>query len=76
MGFGALMRSVRAWRGISQTELAKKVGISQHIISRIETEVVLPASGLAERIKQALDWDKALEEMAAAPDQIILKRSK
>lgn len=77
MGFGALMRSIRAWRGMSQLELAEKTGIHrQQSISEIENGKMLPTPELAERIKQALDWDKALEQMAAAPDQIILKRSK
>lgn len=76
-GFGALMRSIRAWRGISQVELAKKTGLHrQQTISEIENEKVLPTPELAERIKQALDWDEALEQMAVAPDQIVLKRSK
>jgi len=62
---------------MSQIELAEKIGLHrQQTISEIENEKVLPTPELAERIKQALDWDKALEQMAIAPDQIILKRGK
>lgn len=75
MGFGTLMRSIRAWRGISQVELAAKAGIlRQQTISEIENGKVLPTPELAERIKVALDWDEALQEMQETPDQVVVQK--
>lgn len=61
---------------MSQAELAEKTGVRrQQTFSEIENGKVLPTSELAERIKQALDWDEALKEMREAPDQIVVQRA-
>lgn len=64
MNFGRMVKAIRAWRGMEQRELAPLIGIERSTLSRIETGLVLPGSDLEERIKKALRWEEALEEMA------------
>ncbi len=45
---------LRKRKKLSQSELAKKVGTKQPVISRIETASVKPSIALLERIAQAL----------------------
>jgi len=61
--FGARLRAIRAWRGLSQKELAESVGTYSPVLSRIEAEIVLPTEELAAAIKRALKWNEALEEI-------------
>lgn len=64
MNFGRMLKAIRAWRGMEQRELATLIGIDRPTLSRVETGLVLPGSDLEERIKKALRWEEALEEMA------------
>jgi len=45
---------LRKRKGLTQKELAEKIGTKQPVISRIETGVVKPSIALLERIAQAL----------------------
>lgn len=65
--FGAKLKAIRAWREISQQDLAEIVGIPAPLISRIETGLILPNADLEERIREALDWQEALLEMQETP---------
>ena len=69
---GNQIRIMRAKRRISQPELAKRTGLSQFIISFIETNKALPTDDQLARIREALAWtpelDELVERLAAVPD--------
>lgn len=65
--FGAKLKAIRAWREISQQDLAVIVGVPAPLISRIETGLILPNADLEKRIRKALDWQGALLEMQETP---------
>lgn len=52
-GIGALIPRIRIARGVSQTELARRLGVSKQVISRYE-EVGYESAGIA-RLQQILD---------------------
>jgi len=57
-------RSVRERRldlGLSQTELARRAGMTQPALSRLEAGGVIPTIPLLERISAALDADLIVE---------------
>ncbi len=51
---GAVLKSIREKRGMTQAALAKKVGVHQVSITRIETGVRNPSMALLQRLAQAL----------------------
>lgn len=65
--FGARLRAIRGWRDITQQELGERVGVPASVISRIESEIVLPVPSLEKKIKQALGWAEALTEIQVTP---------
>jgi transcriptional regulator with XRE-family HTH domain len=52
---GTQIRDIRMKRGLSQSELAAKIGVRQPIISRIEKGEHVPTWRNLERITRALD---------------------
>jgi len=60
-------------RKMSQIELARQTGLSQFIISFIETNRALPTDEQLIRIREALAWtpemDEIIERLAALPAQ-------
>lgn len=54
---------------VTQLELAKKTGLSQAQISRIERGVVSPTSATLAKIAEALDADLRLVERPAVSDR-------
>ena len=52
---GELLTCARCLRGLTQLELAKRVGIHQSSLSRIEKGILVPGVYLWHRIVQALD---------------------
>ena len=48
------IRRKRLARGLSQDELAARVGVSQALISRIERGFVVPSHGVRERLAREL----------------------
>lgn len=46
---------VRQSKGITQTELAKRLGMDRTHLSKVETGKVRPSTALLERIAEALD---------------------
>ncbi|MBA7639361.1 hypothetical protein ES703_47019 [subsurface metagenome] len=72
MPFGRRLRTIRAFRKISQQELERRTGIDQKVLSQLECGHVLPTDHLRQRIHDALGWDddvaealKTLESTAA-----------
>ena len=55
------LKSIRAEKGMTQTDLANRVGVSRNTISSIETEQFNPAAKLALILCIALD--KKFEEV-------------
>jgi len=56
IGFGQQMKTIRAFRGLSQLELSTLVNIPNTYISDIERGKVLPTPEWEGRIRAALDW--------------------
>lgn len=52
--FAANLRSARAYRGVSQSELAKEVGVSQEIISLYERGEKVPGADKVVALCEAL----------------------
>jgi ribosome-binding protein aMBF1 (putative translation factor) len=58
---GRAVRERRLELGLSQTELAKRSGMTQPALSRLEAGGVIPTIPLLERITTALDADLIVE---------------
>ena len=69
---GDRIRIMRAKRRMSQLELARRTGLSQFVLSFIETNKAIPTPEQLARIRQALGWtpelDELVERLAAVPD--------
>lgn len=62
MTFGKRLKTLRAARGLSQKELAALTGIPNVLISRIETEKLLPGPEWEQKLREALGWDDLVEK--------------
>ncbi|MBA7615767.1 hypothetical protein ES703_23053 [subsurface metagenome] len=66
--FAARMRLLRAYRNLTQDQLAQRVELSQKTISLLESGLVLPSAPLQETIRTALAWtdraDRAFDILA------------
>ncbi|HUV67143.1 MAG TPA: helix-turn-helix transcriptional regulator [Sedimentisphaerales bacterium] len=62
MNFGRAVRIMRTARGMTQAELAERVGSSQRIISFIETGLVRATDETAAKIQKVLDFSPASDE--------------
>jgi ribosome-binding protein aMBF1 (putative translation factor) len=58
---GQAVRERRLALGLSQTELAKRAGMTQPALSRLEAGGVIPTIPLLERITTALEADLIIE---------------
>jgi ribosome-binding protein aMBF1 (putative translation factor) len=58
---GIALRDAREGAGLTQTELAARIGIAQSALSRIEAGRTNLTLGMFRRIAEALDVDVALE---------------
>jgi len=58
---GCAVRERRLAMGLSQTELARRAGMTQPALSRLEAGGVIPTIPLLERITAALDADLIVE---------------
>lgn len=56
-----MVRIVRVSQGMTQTELAKRTGLSQWLISEIERGRVNPSDEELNKIKTALNWTPELD---------------
>jgi transcriptional regulator with XRE-family HTH domain len=74
--FGELLKEARIRAGLTQQELAKKVGINHSYISKMENEDFLPSHDKAERLADALGMsegtktDFLLEAKAAGKEDL------
>jgi transcriptional regulator with XRE-family HTH domain len=64
--FGALCRRARKAKGITQHEVARRIGVSQNFYSRIERGVVVPSLSALWLLARTLDID--VNELLRAPD--------
>lgn len=55
MDFGNKVTEIRKEQGISQTELAAKLGIHKNVLGRYERSEVLPSIEIAKKIADILD---------------------
>jgi transcriptional regulator with XRE-family HTH domain len=55
MNFGDRITSLRKLKNISQTELARVVGVSREIVGRYERNDALPSIGVAKKIAGIFD---------------------
>lgn len=60
---GAKVRNLREQRGWSQTELAKRAGMTQSAMARFEAGGTMPTLPLLERIATALGMRLSIELM-------------
>jgi ribosome-binding protein aMBF1 (putative translation factor) len=58
---GAKVRQLREQRGISQAELARRMGTTQSMIARLELGGVEPRLDTLDRVSAALDADVVIE---------------
>lgn len=55
MDFGSIVVELRKEQGISQTDLAKQLGIHKNVLGRYERNEVLPSIEIARKIADILD---------------------
>lgn len=55
MSFGANLKQFRTEKGLSQEELAQKIGVHANHLSRYERDVASPSIEVVEKISLALD---------------------
>lgn len=55
MDFGSIVVALRKEQGISQTDLASKLGIHKNVLGRYERNEVLPSIEIARKIADILD---------------------
>ena len=75
--FGKKLFEVRKRKGLTQTELGKKIGASTRAISHYEREMPNPSMNLLEQLAEALEVpvkvfldDKAIEKIEETPNVI------
>lgn len=73
-GFGALLRTTREARGLSQAQLAKRAGCDHTQISRMEAGTRNPYPDLVRRLATALEADPEPLLLAAADSMGYLSR--
>ena len=55
------MRALRTMNNLSQAELAGRIGLTQAMVSRLETGLILPGPEYEAKIRAALRWDEEAE---------------
>ena len=63
---GRQIRRLRSIREMSLVDLQEKTGINYSWLSRIETGKVIPTADELARIREALAWTPALDELLEA----------
>ncbi len=69
---GALLADARRQRGLNQTELAKRSGVTQADISRIERGVLAPTTPTLMRLAEGLNARITLE-LLAEPEPVAVR---
>jgi len=62
------MKTARFFRGISQAQLAQKIGVDPTIISRLE-------SGLFRNTPAVIRWKKKVAEVLETPVEVLFRNS-
>ena len=70
-GYGKLIKRARELKGWSQEELASRIGEKASLISKLETEKILPDFGVARKLEHVLGV-KILSETVEHPDEKIV----
>ena len=65
---GYLLRGYRKQQGLSQSQVAERIGLAQNEISRIETGAVSPTTDRLFKILSALNLNLVLEPRSQAAD--------
>jgi len=60
------MRALRVYRGLKQGDLAQLTGINPWIVCAIEQGRARVTEDEVRRIREALKWDEALDELVAS----------
>lgn len=72
MSFGEKLVELRKRRGLSQTELGKKVGVHKNVLGKYERDEVKPsieiATTIAKELDVSLDYLVGNTDMNIAPD--------
>lgn len=76
MEFGTIVVQLRKQQGISQTDLAKQLGIHKNVLGRYERNEVLPSIEIARKIADILDvsLDYLTGKVDVEMDKSIQKR--
>lgn len=65
--FGALLKSFREKRGVSQSKLAERADFDHSYVSRLESGARMPTREAVERLAEAMDVEQAqLDSLLAA----------
>lgn len=73
---GMIVFQARVKRGLTQTELAKKMGSAQSTIGNIERGRELPSLKWLKRMADALDVTLVPPHFSHVPDPVVMKRYK
>lgn len=63
MELGRVIKAIRIIQGMSQKDLGEKVGMTQPMVSMVESGGIGLSVGMFERVKVALDWDVVLNDL-------------
>ena len=78
MDFGTIVAELRKEKGISQTDLAGRLGIHKNVLGRYERNEVLPSIDIARKIADILEVSKFEEQdrnhIFSVIDAFIAKR--
>lgn len=76
MDAGAIVEAARTHAGLTQRELAERVGTSQSAIARIERGVVSPSLRTVRRLVAAAGFDLRLSLVPASPADPVVEAYK
>lgn len=63
MELGRVIKAIRIIQGMSQKDLGEKVGMTQPMVSMVESGGIGLSVEMFERVKAALDWDVVLNDL-------------
>lgn len=63
MELGRVIKAIRIIQGMSQEDLGEKVGMTQPMVSMVESGGIGLSVEMFERVKVALDWDVVLNDL-------------
>lgn len=71
MSFGRALRIVRAFKNLSQQELAERVGLDPSYVSLLERDLRTPRSRTIEMVAEKLRLPESLLHLLAADEQAL-----